>query len=181
MLNVDNNIEKGLAFNEDIYFQTVEARNKYYNASPKIVNQYMEKVNAICHTNLKPFNYYGSPIAETIIIAMGSIVDTIKLVVEEENKKGANIGVVEVHLYRPFSKEYLKNVLPKTVKKIAVLDRSKEAGSNGEPLYLDVLASLKEENLNVVGGRIGLSSKNTTPSDVYSVFEMLDTQIKNEF
>lgn len=181
MLNVDNNIEKGLAFNEDIYFQTVEARNKYYNAIPKIVNQYMEKVNAICHTNLKPFNYYGSPIAETIIIAMGSIVDTIKLVVEEENKKGANIGVVEVHLYRPFSKEYLKNVLPKTVKKIAVLDRSKEAGSNGEPLYLDVLASLKEENIKVVGGRFGLSSKNTTPSDVYSVFEMLDTQIKNEF
>lgn len=181
MLNVDNNIEKGLASNEDIYFQSVEARNKYYNAMPNIVNQYMEKVNAICGTQVKPFNYYGSEDAENVIIAMGSVVDTIKLVVEEENKKGAKIGVVEVHLYRPFSVEYLKKVLPKTVKKIAVLDRTKEAGSIGEPLYLDVLSALKNEHIQIVGGRFGLSSKNTTPSDIYSVFKMLDNELKDNF
>lgn len=181
MLNVDNNIQKGLASNEDIYFQSVEARNKYYNAMPAIVNHYMERVNAICNTNIKPFNYYGCADAENIIIAMGSVVDTIKLVVEEENKKGAKIGVVEVHLYRPFSQEYLKNVLPKTVKKIAVLDRTKEAGSMGEPLYLDVLSTLKNENIEIVGGRYGLSSKNTTPSDIYSVFKMLDNELKDNF
>lgn len=181
MLNVDNNIEKGLASNEDIYFQSVEARNKYYNAMPDIVNRYMERVNQVCGTNIKPFNYYGSEVAENIIIAMGSVVDTIKLVVEEENKKGAKIGVVEVHLYRPFSREYLKNVLPKTVKKIAVLDRTKEAGSMGEPLYLDVLSALKNEDIRIVGGRYGLSSKNTTPSDIYSVFKMLDNELKDNF
>lgn len=180
-LNIDHNIEKGLADNEDIYFQTVEARNAYYNAMPDIVNSYMEKVNAICKTNIKPFNYYGSKDAENIIIAMGSVVDTIKLVVEEENKKGAKIGVIEVHLYRPFSTKYLKSVLPKTVKKIAVLDRTKEAGSNGEPLYLDVLSALKKENIEIVGGRYGLSSKNTTPSDIYSVFKMLDSGLKYNF
>ncbi len=181
MLNVDSQIEKGLASNEDIYFQTVEARNKYYEAMPAIVNRYMEQVNKICNTNIKPFNYYGSMDAENIIIAMGSVVDTIKLVVEEENKKGNKIGVVEVHLYRPFSKEYLKNVIPKTVKRIAVLDRTKEAGSNGEPLYLDVLSALKGENIAIAGGRFGLSSKNTTPSDIYSVFKMLDTNLKDNF
>ena len=181
MLNVDSQIEKGLASNEDIYFQTVEARNKYYEAMPAIVNRYMEQVNKICNTNIKPFNYYGSMDAENIIIAMGSVVDTIKLVVEEENKKGNKIGVVEVHLYRPFSKEYLKNVIPKTVKRIAVLDRTKEAGSNGEPLYLDVLSTLKGENIEIVGGRFGLSSKNTTPSDIYSVFKTLDTNLKDNF
>lgn len=181
MLNVDNNIEKGLAVNEDIYFQTVEARNKYYNAIPTIVNGYMEKVNTICHTNIKPFNYYGSPNATNIIIAMGSVVDTIKLVVEEENKKGNSIGVVEVHLYRPFSEEYLKKVLPNSVKRIAVLDRTKEAGSIGEPLYLDVLSALKNEDIKIVGGRFGLSSKNTTPSDIYTVFKMLDEELKENF
>lgn len=181
MLNVDHNIEKGLAFNEDIYFQTVEARNNFYNAMPDIVNSYMEKVSSICKTDIKPFNYYGSIEAEHIIIAMGSVVDTIKLVVEEENKKGAKIGVIEVHLYRPFSTDYLKKVLPKTVRKIAVLDRTKEAGSGGEPLYLDVLASLKNENIQIVGGRFGLSSKNTTPSDIYSVFKMLDGELKENF
>ncbi len=181
MLNVDHTIEKGLAFNEDIYFQTVEARNKYYNEMPKIVKDYMEKVNAICKTNVKPFNYYGDLNATNIIIAMGSIVDTIKLVVEEEIKKGAKIGVIEVHLYRPFSKEFLMQVLPKTVKRIAVLDRTKEAGSIGEPLYLDILAALKDMDISIVGGRFGLSSKNTTPSDIYSVFKMLETELKNNF
>ncbi len=180
-LNVDKMIQKGLSSNEDIYFQTVEARNKFYNDMPNIVNRYMESVNKICNTNIKPFNYYGSSDAENIIIAMGSVVDTIKLVVEEENSKGAKIGVIEVHLYRPFSKEYLKSVLPKSVKKIAVLDRTKEAGSIGEPLYLDVLSSLKDTNIKIVGGRFGLSSKNTTPSDIYSIFKMLDSELKDNF
>ncbi len=181
MLNVDHAIEKGLAYNEDIYFQTVEARNKYYEEIPNIVNHYMEQVNAICKTNVLPFNYYGASDAENVIVAMGSVVDTIKLVVEEEIKKNKKVGVVEVHLYRPFSKEFLKKVLPKTVRKIAVLDRTKEAGSMGEPLYLDVLAALKDEDIEIVGGRFGLSSKNTTPSDIYSVFKMLDEKLTNNF
>lgn len=182
MLNVDHPIQKGMASNEDIYFQTVEARNTAYQEMPKIVASLMEKVNEITHTNIKPFNYYGVVDAENIIIAMGSVVDTIKLVVEEENKKGAKLGVVEVHLYRPFSVEYLKNVLPNTIKKIAILDRTKEAGSMGEPLYLDVLAALKDKDIQIVGGRYGLSSKNTTPSDIYSVYKMLESEeLKNNF
>lgn len=182
MLNVDKQIQKGMASNEDIYFQTVEARNTNYNKMPTIVSELMNKVNKITGTNIKPFNYYGDGNAENIIIAMGSIVDTIKLVVEEENKKGAKIGVVEVHLYRPFSKEHLKKVLPKSTKKIAVLDRTKEAGSIGEPLYLDVLGALKEENIKIVGGRYGLSSKNTTPADIYSIYKMLESEnLKESF
>ena len=182
MLNVDHTIQKGMSSNEDIYFQTVEARNTAYQRMPEIVAALMEKANEITHKNIKPFNYYGEDDAKNIIIAMGSVVDTIKLVVEEENKKGAKLGVVEVHLYRPFSSEYLKNVIPKTTEKIAVLDRTKEAGSSGEPLYLDVLVALKDSNVQIVGGRYGLSSKNTTPSDIYSVFKMLESdELKNNF
>ena len=182
MLNVDHTIQKGMSSNEDIYFQTVEARNTAYQRMPEIVAALMEKANEITHTNIKPFNYYGEDDAKNIIIAMGSVVDTIKLVVEKENKKGAKLGVVEVHLYRPFSSEYLKNVIPKTTEKIAVLDRTKEAGSSGEPLYLDVLAALKDSNVQIVGGRYGLSSKNTTPTDIYSVFKMLENkELKNNF
>lgn len=180
-LNVDKKIQKGLAYNEDIYFQMVEARNNLYNNMPKIVDEYMQKVNKICKTNVMPFNYYGDEEANCVIVAMGSVVDTIKLVVDEENKKGCKYGVIEVHLYRPFSADYLKKVLPKTVSKIAVLDRTKEAGSIGEPLYLDVLAALKDENIKIVGGRYGLSSKNTTPSDIYSVFKMLDVNLQDNF
>ncbi len=181
MLNVDKSIQKGMSSNEDIYFQTVEARNTVYNEMPSIVLDYMKKVNKICNTNVLPFNYYGAKDAESIIIAMGSVVDTIKLVVDEEIKKGKKIGVVEVHLYRPFSQELLKSVIPKTVKKVAVLDMTKESGSTGEPLYLDVVASLSDEDIQVVGGRYGLSSKNTTPADIYSVFKMLDNNLQNDF
>lgn len=181
VLNIDHTIQKGMASNEDIYFQTVEARNPYYNEIPTIVNNYMNQVNQICGTNLKPFNYYGSEEAEYVIVAMGSVVDTIKLVVEKENKKSAKLGVIEVHLYRPFSQQYLKNVLPKSVKRIAVLDRTKEAGSIGEPLYLDVLSALKKEPIEIVGGRYGISSKNTTPSAIYSVFLMLEKDLKENF
>ncbi len=180
-LNIGSDFERGLAFNEDIYFQTAEARNPEYNNLPDIVNNYMLEINKIMGTDYHPFTYYGAPDATNIIIAMGSITDTIKLVVDAENKKGSKIGVITVHLYRPFSSKYLLDVLPSTVKNIAVLDRTKESGSNGEPLYLDVVNALKKENLNIVGGRFGLASKNTTPADIKSVYTMLSNNLKNNF
>ncbi|MBQ7031202.1 MAG: pyruvate:ferredoxin (flavodoxin) oxidoreductase [Bacilli bacterium] len=180
-LNVRCGYQYGMAENEDIYFQSVEARNELYNKMPDIVNNYMEQINNIMNTDYKPFNYYGSSTSENIIIAMGSITDTIKLVVDEINKNGGNVGVINVHLYRPFSIKYLLDVLPKTVKNIAVLDRTKEAGSIGEPLYLDVVSALNGKNINIVGGRYGLSSKNTTPKHIYSVYKMLEGTLKNNF
>ena len=180
-LNVNCNIQYGMAENEDIYFQSVEARNELYNKMPDIVNEYMEEINKIMGTDYKPFNYYGVSDAENIIVAMGSVTDTIKLVVDNLNKSGHKVGLINVHLYRPFSSKYLINVLPKTVKNIAVLDRTKEAGSNGEPLYLDILSALNNKGINIVGGRYGLSSKNTTPSQIYNVFKMLETELKNNF
>ncbi len=180
-LNVSSGIQKGMAMNEDIFFQTQEARNPSYNALPEIVASYMDRINEIMGTDYKPFTYYGANDAENIIVAMGSITDTIKLVVDAEMKKGAKIGVITVHLYRPFSVKYLLNVLPNTVKNIAVLDRTKEAGSNGEPLYLDVVNALKDKDIHIVGGRFGLSSKNTTPADIKSVFTMLSGELKNNF
>ena len=171
-LNVNCNYQRGMAENEDIYFQSVEARNKDYDSIPDIVNNYMKEINKIMKTDYMPFNYYGEMDAENIIIAMGSVCDTCKIVIEEFKSK--KYGLVEVHLYRPFSSHYLKGVIPKTVKNIAVLDRTKEHGSIGEPLYLDVLAALKDTGINIVGGRYGLSSKNTTPNDILSVYEMLE-------
>ena len=181
MLNVESKEQRGLAENEDVYFQLTEARNQYYDATPQIVADYMKKINLLTNQDYQPFNYYGHPQATNIIVAMGSVVDTIKLVVEDLNKRGLKVGVIEVHLYRPFSSKYLTAVLPNTVRHIAVLDRTKEAGSMGEPLYLDVLSSLQGKNLEIVGGRYGLSSKNTTPADIYSVYQMLDTELKNNF
>ncbi len=180
-LNVGCNKQYGLAENEDIYFQSVEARNNLYNNIPDIVNNYMQEINKIMGTDYKPFNYYGSSSAKNIIIAMGSITDTIKLVIDDLNKKGMEVGLINVHLYRPFSTKYLLDVLPSTVKNIAVLDRTKEAGSMGEPLYLDVVSALKDKEINIVGGRFGLSSKNTTPKDIYSVYQMLDSKLQNNF
>ncbi len=176
-LNVGHDVQYGMAQNEDIYFGVMEARNTMYNNMPDIVNDYMQKINALTGLNYKPFNYYGDENAKNIIVAMGSVCDTIKLVVE----KLKNVGLIEVHLYRPFSLKYLQDVLPKTVKNIAVLDRTKEAGSIGEPLYLDICSALKTRDINIVGGRYGLSSKNTTPSDIYSVYQMLDGELKNNF
>ena len=176
-LNPENTITRGTAQNEDIYFQCTEARNAYYNNVPEIVEKYMNEINKIQGTNYKPFNYYGSETAENIIVAMGSVNDTIKQVVD--NLK--NVGLITVHLYRPFSKEYLLKVMPKTVKNIAVLDRTNEAGSIGSPLYLDVLAALKDNNINIVGGRYGLSGKNTSPNDIYNVYKMLETKLKDNF
>ena len=180
-LNVGCGVQYGLAENEDIYFQSVEARNNLYNEMPDIVNHYMMKINDIMHTDYKPFNYYGSSNARNVIVAMGSITDTIKLVVDDINKRGGSVGLINVHLYRPFSIKYLLNVLPQSVENIAVLDRTKEAGSIGEPLYLDIVSALKDKKINIVGGRYGLSSKNTTPKHIYSVYKMLEGNLKNNF
>lgn len=181
VLNGENKVQYGMAENEDIYFQSVEARNNLYNEMPDIVNYYMEKINEIANTDYKPFEYYGSDNAENIIVAMGSVTDTIKLVVDKLNSVGESVGLINVHLYRPFSKKYFLNVLPKSVKNIAVLDRTKESGSVGEPLYLDVLSILNDTNINIVGGRYGLSSKDTTPAQINAVYEMLKGELKNNF
>lgn len=180
-LNEENKIQKGLAENDDIYFQSMEARNSDYTKMPNIVNKYMEKINDIMKTDYLPFNYYGDPLAEHIIIAMGCVIDTIKLTVDNLNKQGMSVGVISVHLYRPFSQEYLLKVLPSTVKSIAVLDKTKESGSIGEPLYLDVLSALKDKDIKIYGGRYGLSSKNTTPADIASVYNMLINKPMNNF
>jgi len=167
---------RGTAQNDDIYFQATEVRNIFYDKVPDIVNSYMEKINSIANTDYKPFNYYGSKTAKKVIVAMGSVCETIKEVIDNLNEE---IGLIEVHLYRPFSVKYLLNVLPKTVEKIAVLDRTKEFGSTGEPLYLDVVSALKDKNIDIVGGRYGLSSKNTTPSQIKAVYDMLDNPKHN--
>ena len=180
-LNVGCGTQYGMAENEDIYFQSVEARNNMYNEMPDIVNNYMESINEIMHTDYKPFNYYGVQNAKNIIVAMGSVTDTIKLVVDDINSKGGSVGLINVHLYRPFSQKYLLNVLPSSVENIAVLDRTKESGSIGEPLYLDIVSALKDKNINIVGGRYGLASKNTTPKQIYSVYKMLEGELKNNF
>ena len=139
-LNVGKTYQYGMAQNEDIYFQIMESRNKYYDMMPDIVNDYMQKINKIMNTSYKPFNYYGSKTAKNVIVAMGSVTDTIKEVVDKLD----NVGLITVHLYRPFSKKYFLDCLPDTVKNIAVLDRTKEAGSTGEPLYLDVCSILQD-------------------------------------
>jgi pyruvate-ferredoxin/flavodoxin oxidoreductase len=137
-LNPLNPNTRGTAQNDDIYFQNAEARNKSYEESIKIVCDYMNKVNQVTGNNFKPFNYYGDKEAKDIIIAMGSVCDTITETVDYLNTKGYKIGVVEVHLYRPFSNKHLIEVIPKTVKNIAVLDRTKETAANGEPLFLNI-------------------------------------------
>jgi len=167
---------RGTAQNDDIYFQATEVRNIFYDRVPDIVNSYMEKINAIANTNYKPFNYYGSKTAKKVIVAMGSVCETIKEVIDNLNEE---VGLIEVHLYRPFSTKYLLNILPETVEKIAVLDRTKEFGSTGEPLYLDIVSALKDKNIKIVGGRYGLSSKNTTPSQIKAVYDMLDNPKHN--
>ena len=176
-LNPLNPNTRGTAQNDDVYFQSTEVRNKDYDSIPDIVAGELDKINSIRNTDYKPFNYYGSKTARRVIVAMGSVCETIKETIDSLND---DIGLIEVHLYRPFSSKYLINVLPSTVNSIAVLDRTKEAGSSGEPLYLDVVNVLKDKNIEVVGGRYGLSSKNTTPSMIKSVYEML-LKPKNNF
>ena len=183
-LNPNNPVTRGTTQNDDIYFQMMESRNRYYEVLPDIVNDYMEEINKITGENYKPFNYYGSKTATRVIVAMGSVCETIREVVDALNKEGEEVGLIEVHLYRPFSEKYLLNVLPLTVEKIAVLDRTKEPGSLGEPLYLDVAGVIKNSNrsIKVIGGRYGLSSKNTTPSDINSVYNYLNQKdCKHDF
>lgn len=178
-LDIDNPTTRGTNQGDMVYFEALEARNKYYEKLPDIVNDYMEKINKKINTNYKPFNYYGDKNAKKVIVAMGSVCETVKEVIKEE--KG--LGLIEVHLYRPFSSKYFLNVLPKSVRKIAVLDRTKEAAASGEPLYLDVVEIIKKHNLKieVVGGRYGLSSKNTTKNDIDAVYKYLDNKILKTF
>lgn len=174
-----NNVTRGTNQNDDIYFQSTEARNKYYNRLPDIVDKYMKKINEITGKDYHPFNYYGSPNATKVIVAMGSVCETIKETIDYLNDNKEETGLIEVHLYRPFSAKHFLNVLPSTVKDIAVLDRTKESGASA-PLYLDVCALIKEErkNINVIGGRYGLSSKNTTPYQIKAVYSFLDNKDK---
>ncbi|MDD4719164.1 MAG: pyruvate:ferredoxin (flavodoxin) oxidoreductase [Bacilli bacterium] len=180
-LQPNKTITRGTAQNDDIYFQAMEVRNKFHDEVPNIVNDYMQKINELAGTNYKPFNYYGSDNAENIIVAMGSVTETIKETIDYLNNQNYNVGLIEVHLYRPFSTKYLLDVIPNTVKQIAVLDRTKEPGSLGEPLYLDIVASLKGKDIKIVGGRYGLSSKNTTPRQIKAVYDMLASKPKNNF
>lgn len=167
---------RGTTQNDDIYFQNMESRNMDYDVFPDVVNDYMRKINALTGKDYKPFNYYGSKTAKKIIVAMGSVCDTIKQVID--NEEDEELGLVEVHLYRPFSKKYFLDVIPKTVKKIAVLDRTKEPGSSGEPLYLDVCSMFTDYNImpKIIGGRYGLSGKNTDAACVKAVYEFLDKE-----
>ena len=174
-LNPEHPILKGSAENGDIFFQHREACNEYYDALPEIVEEYMAKVNAKLGTNYQLFNYYGAPDADRVIIAMGSICDVAEEVIDYMNAHGEKVGLIKVRLYRPFKADRLIAAIPKTVKKIAVLDRTKEPGSLGEPLYLDVVTALATNgrNAKVVGGRYGLGSKDTPPASIFAVFENL--------
>ena len=174
-LNPEHPVTRGTAQNPDIYFQTREAQNKYYDALPEIVAKYMKEMSKITGREYAPFTFYGAKDATDIIVAMGSITDVIKTVIDKENATGKKLGLISVHLYRPFSVKYLMDVMPKSVKRICVLDRTKEPGANGDPLYLDVVEALKDcaEKPMIIGGRYGLSSKDTTPAHILSVFNNL--------
>ena len=176
-LNPEHPVMRGSHENGDIFFQHREACNKYYDAVPAIVEKYMDMINSKIGTDYKLFNYYGAPDAEKVIIAMGSICDVIEEVIDYLTAKGEKVGVVKVRLYRPFCADRLVDAIPATVKKIAVLDRTKEPGALGEPLYLDVvaaLASMGRKIDTVIGGRYGLGSKDTPPSSVFAVYKELD-------
>ena len=173
-LNPDNPVVRGTAQNPDIYFQTREAVNSYYEALPGIVEEYMNEINKLTGRKYGLFNYYGAPDAEEIIIAMGSACETIQTVVEKLNAEGRKVGLLAVHLYRPFSIKHFMAAVPKTVKRIAVMDRTKEPGSFGEPLYMDVRGAFYEAEISplIIGGRYGLGSKELTPSEVLSLIHI---------
>ena len=178
-MNPEHPCTRGTAQNDDIFFQASEAGNKYYDALPEIVVDYMNQVNAKIGSDYKPFNYYGAPDAEYVIVAMGSVCECAEEVVDYLNAAGEKVGLVKVHLYRPFVPKYLVDVLPKTVKKISVLDRTREPGSIGEPLYLDVLAALNGTEFGCVPmftGRYGLGSKDTTPADIIAVYRNMESE-----
>ena len=183
-LNPDAPVTRGTAQNGDVYFQAVESRNNYYNAVPDIVARYMGEISEMTGREYRPFTYYGAADAENIIVAMGSVTETIKETIDYLAKKGRKYGLVTVHLYRPFAEKYFLKVLPKTVKRIAVLDRTKEPGALGEPLYLDVKALFQGQSTSplIIGGRYGLSSKDTTPAQIVAVYDNLElNEPKNDF
>ncbi len=175
-LNPDAPVTRGTAQNGDVYFQAVESRNQAYDAIPDIVARYMGEISELTGRCYRPFEYYGDPQAENVIVAMGSVTETIRETIDYLAAKGHKYGLVTVHLYRPFSEKYFLKVLPASVKKIAVLDRTKEPGALGEPLFLDVKALFqgKENAPLVIGGRYGLSSKDTTPAQIVAVFDNLE-------
>jgi len=175
-LNPNRPVTRGTAQNPDIFFQFRESANRFYDAVPDIVEFYMQKITEITGREYHPFDYYGHPEAEYIIVAMCSITDTIKEVIDYKiSTNNEKVGLISVHLYRPFSKKYFLKALPKTVKRIAVLDRTKEPGSIGEPLYLDIVKLFynEKEKPLIIGGRYGLSSKDTTPEMINAVYDNL--------
>ncbi len=183
-LNPEHPVTRGTAQNPDIYFQTREAANKFYDAVPDMVAETMKEISKITGRTYKPFTYYGAPDADNIIIAMGSVTETIKETIDYLNAQGDKVGLITVHLYRPFSAKYFLDVLPASVKRICVLDRTKEPGANGDPLYMDVKEVLygRENAPLVIGGRYGLSSKDTTPAQMLAVFANLRAnEPKNQF
>ncbi len=185
-LNPNAPVTKGTAQNADVYFQETEARNSYYTEVPNIVARYMGEIGELTGRHYLPFDYYGDPQAERVVIAMGSVTETVREVVDYLNKKGEKVGAIAVRLYRPFSTQYFLRALPKSVKKIAVLDRCKEPGAVGEPLYVDVKSALADTEfagkVKIVGGRYGLSSKDTSPAQIIAVFQNLKAkEPKNSF
>ncbi len=183
-LNPEHPVTRGTAQNPDIYFQSREAGSVFYDQIPDVVEEYLKEIKKITGREYHPFDYYGAPDAEHIVIAMGSVTGTIKEVIDHLMEKGEKVGLIAVHLYRPFSAKYFMKVFPKSVKRIAVLDRTKEIGANGEPLYLDIrdlFYGMKNAPL-IIGGRYGLSSKDTTPAHILSVFNNLkEKDPKNGF
>jgi pyruvate-ferredoxin/flavodoxin oxidoreductase len=183
-LNPEHPVTRGSAQNPDIFFQARESSNRFYDAVPDIVEKYMQDIQKITGREYHPFSYYGPADAENIIIAMGSVTETTREVIDYLVAKGKKVGLVAVHLYRPFSAKYFFNVLPKSVKRIAVLDRTKEPGANGDPLYLDVVELFKDHSKAplIIGGRYGLGSKDTTPGQILAVYENLElNEPKNQF
>ena len=183
-LNPERPAMRGSHENDDIFFQHREACNKYYTALPAIVEKYMGKVNEKLGTNYQLFNYYGAADADRVIIAMGSVCDVIEEVIDYLNAQGQKVGLIKVRLFRPWSSKHLLAAIPETVKKIAVLDRTKEPGSQGEPLYQDVVMALAKagKSIPVIGGRYGLGSKDTTPASFFAVYEELaKEESKEEF
>jgi pyruvate-ferredoxin/flavodoxin oxidoreductase len=174
-LNPEHPFTRGTAQNPDIFFQAKEAVNRFYDAVPDLVDSYMQEITKITGRVYHPFMYYGHPEAENIVVAMGSITDTTKEVIDYLMAKGEKVGLISVHLYRPFSEKYFFNVLPKSVKRICVLDRTKEPGANGDPLYLDIRDMFYDREIHpmIIAGRYGLSSKDTTPSQIITVFDNL--------
>ncbi len=183
-LNPEHPVTRGTAQNPDIYFQTREAANRFYDAIPDMVADTMKQISEITGREYKPFTYYGAEDAEQVVVAMGSVTETLKKVVDYLNKQGKKVGVITVHLYRPFSAKYMFDVMPKSVKRVCVLDRTKEPGAAGEPLYLDVKDAFYncENRPMIIGGRYGLSSKDTTPAQMLAVYENLAAaEPKNQF